>query len=1091
MLTYLLMLALQVAILVAIACSLHWLFRSRPGVQYFVWLATIVSVGLAIPLQSQIPSLEMEIPVTAREPVSPVIESHVEADSRVDSKQLAQTVAIEGTPVLLQETAAPDDTVSATPVFSSALLQKKATRIAVWQWFAIAYATIVIMLGLRLLTGIWALHRLAKSARSPQFSGIVVEPIAQQFGLRRNVCVMVSERVKVPMAFGIIRPIVLLPEGFETWCEEAQQAVLLHEFSHVQRCDAFWDLVSRSIGIAWWFHPAVHFAVRRLRLTRERATDRLVLSHGVSPTVYATQLLEVAASSMRPNQPAMYMSCQGDIKNRIETILSCVPSAPEKSWKLKFALLAGFLVFASVSLRVSYATIRAQDETDSVVAKKQPTKPEDVTGKTFFERVQQVEPREVKGATKTVSISGRVIDKEGNPVSDAIVVFRDASVTLAMGTGAINDVLAKTTSRPDGSYSFEILVPYDQLDFSSGQLFCVSEKKIGLNYFQPRKPGRDSFENVDIEVVDTVAVKGKVVDADGNPVSGTRVRIGYLSEPVEGVEKQNPFYDRLINPRSTTDERGHFELPGLPAGFVVFLILDHPEFAITHGRIRTTKDHPEFIVHSSKHRLDVADNGATVPLTKGVEFRGTVTDGEGNSIEGARVSTDWRSCATDASGRFSIRAVDSEMDSMDLFVTNGFSRIFHVEQSKLKDGTANLQFLKPATIKGKVVSAHSGQPIEGFHVRFDPEDSSGMVYSDDTDANGGFEESIESGKIKMTLRSHDARLFAEKAFGDGWEPLDRDLSGGGQMFGTFEVKSGETKEITIRVPVRGSTRVKVLDTDGNPVAGAAVGFQTQVGLPVPGSRTGDDGLAGIDLPSGTVRPRRLFARFEKDGEIFFANVAVDSAVEVQELRLRPSIKISGRVMTNDKPLADVKLLIKRPNGRQPSFTVANAKTDERGYYTAELSRDVKTIPNYRIVIEPSDGIPNKEVGLGVAKPRLVDGQLKADVKLVHGDGEIAGVVVNAANEPVSNVLVRVDQLVMRSPERKEIHAGQFFEPASTYTDAEGNFKIRGLLEGFDAIVFAEVPTRITRGASMVKVGERGCRILVTEGEESGIDLLYR
>ena len=107
MLTYLLMLALQVAILVAIACSLHWLFRSRPSVQYFVWLATIVSVGLAIPLQSQIPSLEMEIPVTAREPVSPVIETHVEADSRVDSKQLAQTVAIEGTPVLLQETAAP------------------------------------------------------------------------------------------------------------------------------------------------------------------------------------------------------------------------------------------------------------------------------------------------------------------------------------------------------------------------------------------------------------------------------------------------------------------------------------------------------------------------------------------------------------------------------------------------------------------------------------------------------------------------------------------------------------------------------------------------------------------------------------------------------------------------------------------------------------------------------------------------------------------------------------------------------------------------------------------------------------------------
>ena len=141
------------------------------------------------------------------------------------------------------------------------------------------------------------------------------------------------------------------------------------------------------------------------------------------------------------------------------------------------------------------------------------------------------------------------------------------------------------------------------------------------------------------------------VAADGNPVSGTRVRIGYLSEPVEGVGKQNPFYDRLINPRSTTDERGHFELPGLPAGFVVSIDLDHPDFAITFERMRTTQDHPDFIVYPDNSRVDVADNGATVPLTKGVEFRGTVTDGEGNSIEGARVSTDWRSCATDASGQ--------------------------------------------------------------------------------------------------------------------------------------------------------------------------------------------------------------------------------------------------------------------------------------------------------------------------------------------------------------------------------------------------------------------------------------------------------
>jgi len=63
-----------------------------------------------------------------------------------------------------------------------------------------------------------------------------------------------------------------------------------------------------------------------------------------------------------------------------------------------------------------------------------------------------------------------------------------------------------------------------------------------------------------------VAVTGKVVDPDGNPVPDARVEISYFSQPVDGVGQQSPFYDRLINPESTIDKQGWFELPRMPSG---------------------------------------------------------------------------------------------------------------------------------------------------------------------------------------------------------------------------------------------------------------------------------------------------------------------------------------------------------------------------------------------------------------------------------------------------------------------------------------------------------------------------------------------
>ena len=1096
MMIYLMILALQVALLVLIAGGLHILYRHRPSVQHFVWLTTILAIGLAIPLQSQMPSLDMQIPVAASS--TPTIESNRSLEG-LDFPNVVETSEVLSNDVAMVSNTIPDS-ASEDVSSSQASVASLISRMTAWRWMALGYLVVCFALVLRLLSGVFALNRLKASAREANHSlggaENAIKAVAQRICSRRKVQVLLSDEVQVPMAFGLWRPTVLLPQSFSSWPEEAQHAVLLHEFSHVQRFDAFWDLVTRMVAIAWWFHPAIHYAIQRLCQTRERATDEMVLEHGVSPAVYAKQLLEVASQSTRMRRRlALYMSCQGDIKHRIEAILESGPSFRKKSWKFKFAVVAGFLVLASASIRVSFATtsVPIQEKENVAESKKEPTKPEDVTGRTFYERVQQVTPKERKPTGRTISISGRITDENGNPVPDAIVILRDASTYSAEGDRTINDVLAKTVSDVNGRYSFDQLVV--PVDFRYGpvpQLLCVSKTKMGLSHFQYKPDSSGSFGDVDIKITDTVSVKGTVIDPDGNPVADTRVSFTHLSEPGDRYAPQSHFGDRLIKPESKTDQQGRFELPGMPSGYVVGLQLRHVDYAPTFETMRSSADHRPFVKYHNG-RVAVADNGATISLNKGVELSGAIVDGDGKPISGVSVSTQWRKCSTDLMGRFSFLGRESAAESeITLFVrqSKGFTRLLRVKQSELEAGTANLRILKPGKVKGKIISAETGRPIEGMSVWLDPQgDDMGQLAS--ADGNGVFEEQVAPGEIDVTLSRGSARVGIYNATADECEFRNRPVSVGDFSVGTLKIKPGETRELTIRVSVEGSSRVKVLDQNGSPVENAMVGYLSRAGGTEGFVKTDADGMARVDPPFGTMIPRRLFAKFDDGGKIQFAELDGPGPAhlpgKVLEMKLRPSILVSGTVSVKSQPIENAMIQIRRPNDSNPAYTVATVVTDKRGFYSAQVPRGSMKgrLPGYRVQVT-SHKIPNSKISFAVNKAKLVDGQLKADVDLIKGGGKIEGVVVDSKGEPVADSLVEVQHLMMRNPERKEIQPSQLFESTSQFTDSEGRFEFTGLPEGFETIIVAGVKST-RRGASVVAVGNQAAKVLVTDvGEQSKV-----
>jgi beta-lactamase regulating signal transducer with metallopeptidase domain len=145
-------------------------------------------------------------------------------------------------------------------------------------------------------------------------------PVAAATGGAR---VLVSPEIRVPFAWGFLRPAIILPADAPAWPEGRLRSVLLHEASHLRRKDVLLGLVSRAALALHWPDPLAWLAARRLRIEGELSCDDRVIREGTSPASYAGHLLEVARSlGKRPALPAGdAMARTGKIEGRLRAIL--------------------------------------------------------------------------------------------------------------------------------------------------------------------------------------------------------------------------------------------------------------------------------------------------------------------------------------------------------------------------------------------------------------------------------------------------------------------------------------------------------------------------------------------------------------------------------------------------------------------------------------------------------------------------------------------------------------------------------------------------------------------------------------------------
>ena len=299
--------------------------RGSASARHLVW--TLALVGALI-----VPALSLALP-RWRVPVVSIAASESLAPS-------AASAPTEAAPALARR--APHRTASSParranePAASQALpglsLSGVSWQVAVmWIWAA-GFISILARLVVGLIGVQWMSRRTEVVTDAPWLP--LARRLAGDLGVTPRVAFLRSPRATMPMAWGIVKPAVLMPADADEWPVERLRIVLLHELAHVSRRDCLTHLLAQAACAVYWFHPLAWMAARRARNERERACDDLVLAAGTRGSDYAEELLEIARVMRAGRFPAVLagatlaMAHRSQLEGRLLAILD--PRIPRR-----------------------------------------------------------------------------------------------------------------------------------------------------------------------------------------------------------------------------------------------------------------------------------------------------------------------------------------------------------------------------------------------------------------------------------------------------------------------------------------------------------------------------------------------------------------------------------------------------------------------------------------------------------------------------------------------------------------------------------------------------------------------------------------
>jgi beta-lactamase regulating signal transducer with metallopeptidase domain len=194
----------------------------------------------------------------------------------------------------------------------------------------------VSMLSLRLLTGwIW-IQRLRTHGVSPAAEAwqAMSVRLSRRLHIARAITLLESTLVDVPTVIGWLKPVVLLPAtALAALSPQQLEAILAHELAHIRRHDYLVNLLQTLVETLLFYHPAVWWLSRRIRIERENCCDDLAVSLCGDPVAYASALADLEALrsaapefTRKPHDHIAMAATGGSLLHRVRRLLGAPSS---------------------------------------------------------------------------------------------------------------------------------------------------------------------------------------------------------------------------------------------------------------------------------------------------------------------------------------------------------------------------------------------------------------------------------------------------------------------------------------------------------------------------------------------------------------------------------------------------------------------------------------------------------------------------------------------------------------------------------------------------------------------------------------------
>jgi beta-lactamase regulating signal transducer with metallopeptidase domain/uncharacterized GH25 family protein len=739
-------------------------------------------------------------------------------------------------------------------------------RAVEWISRALPFAVLAWCIGVAALSiwnlGGWiAVRRLRALATRPAAVELCesAQRLARRMGITRTVRLLVSAIIDSPMVIGAIKPVILLPASLLCGLSPAQlESLLAHELAHVRRHDYLVNLLQGVVETVLFYHPAVWWVSRRIRVERENCCDDAVVSLTRDRTAYVRALAAVAESRAgRPSVGRLALAATGgsSLLPRVRRLLGLPDADAARSPRW----LAGAVALLICIFATGTIVTRAQDKPD-------PKKDKDFDLPKPLVLDLEVVDKETGEALPGLTLSTRVdnqtrawtTDERGHASIEysektkylgitakpdgyvpTLLSWRSYTVKdpipdtfklpLEHGTrigGIIQDesgkpvkdatvyVLIKRKGEDNNARISTQIFDYPCKTDAQGRWHCdvapkeIDEPWIRLShpdylsdemYGQTTKPPQDKLRDLSgiMVIKKGLAVAGRVVDQDGAPIAGAKV--------MQGRDRWGSHY-----PETKTDALGQFRFPQVRTGEMILTV--------------TAKGHSPDLKHI---QVDRPTTDVEFKLEPGHVVRGRVVDPEGKPLSKVMISTDtWRQCRslqfrtdTDADGRFVWTEAPAD-EVLTAVLKQGF---MDLRDYPLKAGDKELTITlrKPLRVTGTVVDAETNKPIEEFALFEGIDWANGSRQPIYWDKRNGHRGAHPSGTFEHMITfprpGHAIRIEA-----DGYLPSDSRVfkDDEGSVSLQFKMKKGQGLAGLVKTP------------DGKPLAGA------DVVLSIPGQNGG-------------------------------------------------------------------------------------------------------------------------------------------------------------------------------------------------------------------------------------------------------------